>query len=254
MPDEFRNAPGSATEDDSKTLDESLVSNILTTTLSAPFACRAENQTRQLGIRQLGIEAVFYCPDDSGFEFDSNFYSTNLSGAGNFSECMHFVFSYALIMFIKLTSNEAGTAIPQLNATQDYSSIHESDIAWFGESYTIWINHTRPVVVVVQNEDGGPLGSPTPPDNTFPFTRLASITLADDSYTYLYHQINGTTLAEEQWDNTVGAWTATEYISISYSWRRRCCIRPEIRRFGECKNGLLLTWRSRNVRMTAGGG
>lgn len=94
LPDEFRNAPGSATEDNSKTLDESLIPNIFT--LSAPFACRPENQSTG----QTGIGAVFYSPNASGFEFQSNFYSTGLSGAGNFSSRMHFVFSYAFMMFI----------------------------------------------------------------------------------------------------------------------------------------------------------
>ena len=104
----------------------------------------------------------------------------------------------------------------QDTAIQDYNSILQSDIAWFGEGYFIWINHTRPVVVV-QDYFETTLGTPKPPDNVFNFTRLASITLADESYSYLYHQINGTTLAEEQWDGILQAWTATEYISISYS-------------------------------------
>lgn len=99
---------------------------------------------------------------------------------------------------------------------QDYNSIHQSDIALFGEAYSIWINHTRPVVVV-QPDYVPPLVIPKPPDNAFPFARLASITLADESYSYLYHQINGTTFAEEQWDGILQAWTATEYIPISYS-------------------------------------
>ena len=96
---------------------------------------------------------------------------------------------------------------------QDYSSIYQSDIAIFGDGNIILINDTRPVLVVVDSA----LGAPKPPNNLFPLARLASITLTDGSYSYLYHQINGTTFAEEQWDNAFGAWTATEYIPISYS-------------------------------------
>ena len=75
----------------------------------------------------------------------------------------------------------------------------------------MWITNAKPAVLI-QNK----YSIPELPDNVFPFTRLASMTLADESYTYLYHQINGTTFAEEQWDNVLGAWTATEYIPISY--------------------------------------
>ena len=209
LPGEFRNAPDSATGGNSKTLDESLVPNIFT--LSAPFTSRAENQTQGSG-----IEAGFYSPNASGFEFQYNLYLTGLSGAGNFSPRMYFVFSYVLIRIIKLTSNVAEPFTTQNSEIPNYSSIHQSDIALFGEGHTIWINHTRPVVVAHDFPEH-PLGDPKPPDIVFPLARLASITLVDQSYSYLYHQINGTTLAEEQWDGILQAWTATEYISISYS-------------------------------------
>ena len=103
--------------------------------------------------------------------------------------------------------------ITRNSTIQDYTSIHQSDIAQFGVGYAIWINHTNPAVVVQDNSEK----APKPPDKAFPFARLASITSADDSYTYLYHQINGTTFAEEQWDIAIKAWTATEHISISCS-------------------------------------
>ena len=57
----------------------------------------------------------------------------------------------------------------------------------------------------------------TLPNNIFPFARLASVTLADESTTFLYHQMNGTTFAEEQWDASENAWVGTEYITISNS-------------------------------------
>ena len=119
-------------------------------------------------------------------------------------------------MFIELTSNVAQPLTSPNSTISDSSSIHQSDIAFFGEGNTIWINHTRPVVVV-PDLSVADLTTLKPPDKVFPFARLASITLADKSYSYLYHQVNGTTLAEEQWDGILQAWTATEYISISYS-------------------------------------
>ena len=80
----------------------------------------------------------------------------------------------------------------------------------FGGGAVIWINDTNPVLLSA-------FGSPPLPDNVFHFARLAWTTSADNLFTYLYHQINGTTLAEEQFSQTLYSWTATEYIPISYS-------------------------------------
>lgn len=203
LPERYRNTPGSTTGTYSKTLDETVDSN--TFTLSAPFTCE--------GILSDGpyyIEAIFYSTDASNSEILTNGYVTGPSGAGNFSPGMHFVLLYSLIVSNELTSKVAfpfSTQDPSSN--QAYSAVHQSDFALYGEFFLIWINHTNPVV------DG--LGRSLPPENVFPFTRLASITLADSSFSYLYHQINGTTFAEEQYDITVGSWIATEYITISYS-------------------------------------
>ncbi len=90
------------------------------------------------------------------------------------------------------------------------TSIHQSDIALFGSQYGIWINGTQPVLIRL-----GP--SPVPPrvpDNEFPFTGLASVSSTDGSATYLYHQMNGTTFAEEQWDDSLEAWLSPEYITV----------------------------------------
>ena len=91
---------------------------------------------------------------------------------------------------------------------QDFSPITQSDIALFGVTNAIWINHTQPTVLAPSSDE-------SPPTNTFPFSRLASIMSADLTYTYLYHQMNGTTLAEEQWDSNTQIWTTT-YIPVSY--------------------------------------
>ncbi len=84
LPDEFRNTPASTAEGHSKTLFESLGTNV--STLSTPFTCMAENST---GPSDIG--ALFYSPDASNFEFLSTEYSTGPSGAGNFSQSVHFV-------------------------------------------------------------------------------------------------------------------------------------------------------------------
>ena len=98
-------------------------------------------------------------------------------------------------------------------ASDDYSSIHQSDIAPFGSSYALWINGTQPALIPTRINDA----VLTLPSNDFPFKRLASVTLTDGSATYLYHQMNGTTFAEEQWHNALRDWLPTEYITVSDS-------------------------------------
>ncbi|CAD6587164.1 MAG: hypothetical protein ASARMPREDX12_002766 [Alectoria sarmentosa] len=184
LPGYYRNTPGSTAGGYSKTLDESLDSNIFT--LSTPFTCGVNSSN------DFAVDAIFYSTNASNSEISYNAYTTGPSGAGNFSQMTPFFSSESIPNHL------------------DYSLIHQSDIAVFGQGTVIWINYTNPVII-----EG--FGSPPLPDNVFPFTRLASFTLADYPFTYLYHQINGTTFAEEQWDDTFQAWTATQYITISYS-------------------------------------
>ena len=145
-----------------------------------------------------GIGALFYTPDtqllnggppDSGGSVLQTSFSIGPSGPGNFS-----------IIYDGSDS---------LNQT----SIRHSDIAMLGSYYAIWINGTKPVLY---NSDTAALDTVLP-DNAFPFARLASVTLADESATFLYHQIDGTTFAEEQWDDSLSAWIPTEYITVSGS-------------------------------------
>lgn len=89
------------------------------------------------------------------------------------------------------------------------SSILQSDIAMFGTYNAISINNTQPTSLL------GSLPEVELPNNSFPFARLASVTLADQSATFIYHQINGTTFAEEQWDNSLNVWIPSVYITVS---------------------------------------
>jgi len=52
---------------------------------------------------------------------------------------------------------------------------------------------------------------------TMCFPSLASVTSTDNSVTYLYHQMNGTTIAEEQFVASLNIWLPTVYIIISDS-------------------------------------
>ncbi len=93
------------------------------------------------------------------------------------------------------------------------NSMPQSDIAMFGTSYlnSFWIKGTQPAFLTGGVQDVGL------PNNSFPFTGLASVTLADQSATFIYHQMNGTTFAEEQWDNSLNAWLPSVYFSVSDS-------------------------------------
>ena len=86
----------------------------------------------------------------------------------------------------------------------NYSLIGQSDVVTVGRSDAIWINGTQPVTFRY-----------APLNISFPFTRLASVNSADHSMTFLYHQINGTTFAEETWDDSLSFWYPTEYITLT---------------------------------------
>ena len=97
------------------------------------------------------------------------------------------------------------TIIPEITKpNQNNVAIRQSDIAMLNRFSFIWINGTQPAM-----SPGYP-----PPDNPFPFTRLASVSSADGSSIFLYHQINDTTFAEEHWDPWSKAWLAPDYITI----------------------------------------
>ena len=69
----------------------------------------------------------------------------------------------------------------------------------------MWIDDTQPTSISLRN---------TMPDNVFLFSRLASITLADQLTTFFYHQINSTAFAEEQYDVSTETWLPFVYIDV----------------------------------------
>ena len=103
------------------------------------------------------------------------------------------------------TIGDSGPVKPEMTKpNQNNVAIRQSDIATFdAEISLIWINGTQPVS-----------GPDNPPDNSFPFARLASVDSADFSSTFLYHQINDTTFAEEHWDSSSRVWLAPDYITV----------------------------------------
>lgn len=84
----------------------------------------------------------------------------------------------------------------------------------YDHAFTMWINDTKPAIFFDKAVPVSKQPVPNWPENAFPFTRLASVITPDQSITYLYHQMNGTTFAEEQWDNSVTDWGSATYINV----------------------------------------
>lgn len=88
-------------------------------------------------------------------------------------------------------------------------SLQQSDMAMILNNVdqgVIWINKSQPVTEDTLLKI---------PRNTFPFARLASASTLDNQTTYLYHQMNGTTFAEEPYDASVGEWGLPTYINVT---------------------------------------
>ena len=91
-----------------------------------------------------------------------------------------------------------------------YLSTRSFDFAFInsgGNDFAVWVNATNVYPVDEYNYSGNVV-----PQVSFPFTRLASINVPEKS-SYLYHQINETTLAEEQYDLSLHEWLTT-YITV----------------------------------------
>ena len=89
-----------------------------------------------------------------------------------------------------------------------YPSIRSFDFAYLNTdeaTMAVWVNGTNVYPISVDEEYSGKVV----PQVSFPFTRLASINLPGKSC-YLYHQINDTTLAEEQYDFSLHEWLTTD--------------------------------------------
>ena len=74
-------------------------------------------------------------------------------------------------------------------------------------NYMLWVNATTLVTV-----NFGPIGEGrliNEPLSSFPFGRMATTTPVGSRAFYLYHQLNGSILAEEVWDSGHLVWTSS---------------------------------------------
>ena len=76
-------------------------------------------------------------------------------------------------------------------------------------TFAVWINGTKPSVLGYNGINSDSVA----PNVSFPFKRLASITSPGQKSSCLYHQINGTTVAEEHYDSSLTQWLST-YITL----------------------------------------
>lgn len=174
----------------SSTLQESLPG----VKLRAPFISVHSNDLPGPGLQ---VE-LFVCDDGN---------DGNLTNEREVSFCN----SVRYITYQSWTNTSRGLFLPapkpyNLNESTsfNYTSIRSFDFAYLETASAIWVNgtHVSPIGDYV-NDDGNGV-----PQVSFPFARLASINLPRKSC-YLYHQINGTTLAEEQYDYSLHQWLTT---------------------------------------------
>lgn len=94
--------------------------------------------------------------------------------------------------------------MPTLNAGLNSSDIDFTQV-WITAksilSYVFWVNGLTLEAFLSSSLD-------PPPVSPFPFTRLASAAVVGSNSLYLYHQINETTIAEDQYEEVIGQWTS----------------------------------------------
>ncbi|KAL8908882.1 MAG: hypothetical protein Q9171_005279 [Xanthocarpia ochracea] len=79
----------------------------------------------------------------------------------------------------------------------DIISLSDGGAAWFNASTPIFVDHNA-------------ITLPSP-KSSFPFHRLASTFAKFEIETYVYHQLNGSTFAEDLWDGASGAWISSNF-------------------------------------------
>lgn len=75
-----------------------------------------------------------------------------------------------------------------------------------GGDYGFWVNGSVLISFTAHRET-----RPGSPKSPFPFTRLAGTRKDNDTSLFIYHQLNASTFAEEQWDITEGGWISNTF-------------------------------------------
>ena len=72
--------------------------------------------------------------------------------------------------------------------------------------YAFWVNDTG---LTLSTDMFKTL--PSLPHSSFPFKRLAGTSLVNGTSFFIYHQLNSSTFAEDQWDNSLGGWVSNSF-------------------------------------------
>lgn len=111
------------------------------------------------------------------------------------------------ILIISLDLNTVHNA--QSHSSFLNQSIEQSDIAAM-PGFVVFVQKSELSFLWIGGLDTAPM-----PRSSFPFTRLAkAFSVNDSTVTFLYHQLDTSTFAEEQWDTSIGDWLPTTNISI----------------------------------------
>ena len=89
-----------------------------------------------------------------------------------------------------------------------------SDSCVLAAGEVLWLNGT---ILAVENQKGPCCSSAgdSMPNAPFPYQRLGCAFIPNATQTHVYHQLNGSTLAQEIWDEKSGAWLPSTLISIA---------------------------------------
>lgn len=108
----------------------------------------------------------------------------------------------------------------QVKPKFDQDSLRDSDILMidsagteFDGTYGFWVNGLE--LTPFKNGDGIiEIGIPSlsaVPNSPFPFARLAGTSHENGTKILLYHQLNASTFAQDDWDSAVGGWVSDAF-------------------------------------------
>ena len=101
------------------------------------------------------------------------------------------------------------THLPDVYPNSFDKAIEQSDIAFMDGplGFVLWVDDNRLAFLYT-----GKIASIPLLDSPFPYARLA--TSLDSSILYLYHQLNGCTFVEDQWNASSSGWAESTHINI----------------------------------------
>ena len=77
-----------------------------------------------------------------------------------------------------------------------FGNINRSGFGTLAGGHILWFNQST-----LQTDDLSTVGRAAPnPPTTFPYQRFGTAFVVNGTNSYVYHQINESTLAQEQWD------------------------------------------------------